>query len=432
MYLSLRCQLELIFSQYGDNILYSNNRHKINEYNLEDIYDGQGYENIDSESTISINFNYDGVPVFKSSTFSAHPILCTINDFAPKLRRSLVLLTGLWFGRKKPNVNTYFKPFVRECTQLYEYGFHYSFNGTNYHKKCKILVGVCDSVARCDVRKFKQFNGEYGCGLCKHIGIQVEKGNGTVRVYPVDSDNNPFGEGLRSHDKTINVHYVGEKGIKGRSIVSKIPGFDIIENLPPDWMHCVGLGVCRQFANMWFDIYFQSTLLSVDRLLLEIKPTSDICRTPRIMTDRKHWKAHERIVWLLYYSIPVLKQVLSYKYVDHWSLLVEAIYILINTSITKSDIHYAESCLIHFVRDISELYDISHVSFNVHLLTHLPNSARQWGPLWSHSAFAYENHNQKNYKNYKKLAACISSNLSIFSFKKCCSLLIFLFKRKTF
>lgn len=30
------------------------------------------------------------------------------------------------------------------------------------------------------------------------------------------------------------------------------------------------------------------------------------------------------------------------------------------------------------------------MSFNVHLLLHLAKSVRDWGPLWGHSAFAFE------------------------------------------
>ena len=71
---------------------------------------------------------------------------------------------------------------MEEYKELYKNGFNHTFNGTQYNKKVRVLVGVCDSVARCDVRFFKQFNGKFGCGLCKHSGVQVQKGRGTVRV----------------------------------------------------------------------------------------------------------------------------------------------------------------------------------------------------------------------------------------------------------
>lgn len=77
------------------------------------------------------------------------------------------------------------------------------------------------------------------------------------------------------------------------------------------------------------------------------------------------------------------------------ALLVEGISILIKKSILKSEIYYAENRLMKFVEEIPELYDISHVSFNAHLLTHLSSSVYKWEPLWTHSAFLYENYNQE-------------------------------------
>ena len=52
------------------------------------------------------------------------------------------------------------------------------------------------------VQEMKQFNREYGCNLCVHNGVQVPKGRGIVRIYPVDEDDNLHGEGLRNHVNT--------------------------------------------------------------------------------------------------------------------------------------------------------------------------------------------------------------------------------------
>lgn len=393
LHISVSLQLSMLFSKYGDSILYTKNRTKNNKFAIEDVCDGDKYKMNRLEDQITINFNYDGVPVFKSSTFSVHPILFNINELSPKQRKHQIFVSSIWFGRKKPQVNAYFVPFVKECTQLYHNGFNYTFNGVQYNKKCKVLIGVCDSIARCDVRCITQFNGMYGCGLCKHPGIQVEKGKGTVRVYPVNYENQTFNNDLRNHDETVNFDPQNKLGVKGRSILCDIPEFNIIDNLPPDWMHCVALGVCRQFAKMWFDEYFSSKEIIVDSMLKTYKPISGV-RPPRPMSDRKHWKAHEWVAWLVYFSLPILQQIFPAKYVQHWALLVEGVTILLKSSIMKSEVYYAEKQLLKFVNQIPELYDICHVSFNSHLLTHLGNSVRNWGPLWTHSAFIYENYNQ--------------------------------------
>ena len=39
------------------------------------------------------------------------------------------------------------------------------------------------------------------------------------------------------------------------------------------------------------------------------------------------------------------------------------------------------------------LYGPKFITFNVHQLLHLPQSVRQWGPLWAHSVFPFEDWN---------------------------------------
>ena len=39
---------------------------------------------------------------------------------------------------------------------------------------------------------------------------------------------------------------------------------------------------------------------------------------------------------------------------------------------------------------IPETYGSENLSYNVHILTHLPDAVLNWGPLWSHSAFVFE------------------------------------------
>lgn len=253
---------------------------------------------------LSINFSVDGVPIFDSSNNSAYPLLCTINKISPTQRRKHAMLCCLWFGSGKPkSMNNYLKPFVREAKKLYHEGFNYQFEGQTYNKRVVVLMGVCDSVARPMVRCSTQFNGQYGCGLCLHPGEQVDKGRGTVRVYPI-IDNNPFREGLRNHQDTM-IHAKNKtKGMKEIPILREIPLLDVVYQLDADWMHCVLLQVCQQFANLIFDpknnsesFYFGAMIDEVDALLLSFSPTMEVSRTTRKISDRSHWKAHE---WAMY------------------------------------------------------------------------------------------------------------------------------------
>ncbi|CAI8033385.1 hypothetical protein GBAR_LOCUS18830, partial [Geodia barretti] len=42
-------------------------------------------------------------------------------------------------------------------------------------------------------------------------------------------------------------------GVKGRSALHGLTGFDVIDQDPVDYMHCVLLGVVRTLISFWFD-----------------------------------------------------------------------------------------------------------------------------------------------------------------------------------
>lgn len=262
-----------------------------------------------------MNFSVDGTPLFKASQTCITPVLCTVNKINPKIRKNHIILTSLYLGTDKPDMDEYLKPFVEETKILFNTGFQYKYNNVEYHKKCQILIGICDSVERPKLRGSKSFRGEYGCGLCKHKGEEIAKGRGYVRIFPIDEDGNAHGEGLRSHTETLIHANNVEKGIKHRSVLCDIPKFDIIKNLAPDWMHCVALGVCRQFFKLWFDssyhdreFYLSNHISAIDKLLLSFKPSIDVSRTPRTMSkDKLHLKAHELVIWQLMYCLPIVQ-----------------------------------------------------------------------------------------------------------------------------
>lgn len=55
--------------------------------------------------------------------------------------------------------------------------------------------------------------------------------------------------------------------------------------------------------------------------------------------------------------------------------------------------HECEMSLFKFVSDFEKLYGCENITFNVHLLTHMVESVRQLGPLWSQSTFSFEGNN---------------------------------------
>ena len=78
------------------------------------------------------------------------------------------------------------------------------------------------------------------------------------------------------------------------------------------------------------------------------------------------------------------------KLYNHWLLLVFAIYHLLTKPVRHADLLSCDLVLHNFVAMVPELYGREHLSFNLHLLTHLVKSVEQWGPLWASSTFVFE------------------------------------------
>ena len=175
-----------------------------------------------------------------------------------------------------------------------------------------------------------------------------------------------------------------------------VPKFDIIQCFNPDYMHAVLLGVVRQWASLWFDTashrqpyYIGTQIHAIDQCLLNVKTSTEIVRVPRSLTTRKYWKASEWRSFLLFYSPVILSSFIPKNYYQHWLLLVFACYNLLQCEhITAVMLVQSEQALLKFVHLIPSLYGRENVSFNVHLLTHLVSSVKNWGPLWTQSAFS--------------------------------------------
>ncbi|KAL1429301.1 hypothetical protein MTO96_016458 [Rhipicephalus appendiculatus] len=140
-------------------------------------------------------------------------------------------------------------------------------------------------------------------------------------------------------------------GLKGVSPLVKLPHFDLVLGYTVEYMHSVLLGVTRQFADYWFDSlnsnepYYMgrpSTLRLINRRLLSIRPPHQFTRLPRTLLERRYWKAHEWRNWLLFYCLPCCRPVLPQRYFRHFSILSEAIFVLLLPELSSDQIDHAE------------------------------------------------------------------------------------------
>lgn len=389
-------------------------RQKQCDRNYEDIYDGALYRDAiasDNKNTISLTWNTDGKPLFKSSKYSVWPLYFVINElpFIDRLKQENMLLAGLWYGKVKPAMHTYLEPFAIALRDLETTGIqvHPPASITPVTLKVILLLGTCDKPAKCMVQNFMQFNGEYGCSRCLNPGKNIKIGkSGHTHVYPFETNIS-----LRTHEHTKECAKQAKDsgqavhGVKGLSWFSTLPTFDLIRGTMIDYMHTVCArksGVVCLLLNLWFNSknsskpwYIGKFRRSIDNSLLKIKPPNVVSRVPRSITEKDKWKASEFRNWLLFYSVPLLQGILLPLYFNHYLIFVSAMYTLLQASISPEDLITAEALLYVFVQKMGVLYGERTMTSNVHDLLHLPQCVRDGGPVFHYSCFFFEDFNRR-------------------------------------
>lgn len=200
----------------------------------------------------------------------------------------------------------------------------------------------------------------------------------------------------RSHDSKKIIHVV-----KNVSALVALPLFDISKGVVVEAMHAVFLGVVKHHTKLLVTqtntpYYIESPdhQKLINACLLEIRPPSCRSRKPRPISTYLKWKASEWRNWLDYTPI-CLQGILPKKYLNHLTLLSESIHHLNSDSLTLDNLNRCKMLLKRYVRQFEEYFGEDKMTSNIHLLTHLPQTVQNWGPIWAHEAFIFEAWNRK-------------------------------------
>lgn len=399
-------QLNKMFSRVGFYELLNQRftREKNNTQNYEDIYDGEVYKSAIKDlsfvniSDLTFTWNTDGVSLFKSSKMGIWPLYLVINElpYKERFKKENVVFAGLWFGYDKPLPNMFLRIFVDDFLKLYEGIKCKIANMTHVIIRGIVLCGTCDLPAKALMLNFKNYNGDFGCTICKIRTKRVDK----TQTYPFKRSLE-----LRALEETKCFAAEAEAknkarfGVKGPSALDLFV-LDYVKSTAIDIMHCAYEGVMKQLLKIWFDVKFNKHAASliefkeiINTRIRSLKPPSFVPRIPRSITDSLYFKASEYKAFLYYYSLPLLHDIMDSQFFNHHILLVHGLSLLNSSSISELDILEAQSVLTEYVARFEFLYGAKNMSSNIHLLLHLPDNVRKFGPLWVTSCMTFENLN---------------------------------------
>ncbi len=331
-------------------------------------------------TTLAVQFNIDGIPMFKSSRTQFWPILATVD--CDKTRSPFII--GLFCGNSKPSsVWEYLKDFTAEFKLVLQEGIVK--NGTLF--KIAVSSFICDAPARAFVKNVKSHNGYFGCDKCSQTGVWSNK-----MTYP--ETDAPLRTDLDYEIMKNEEHHLNNS-------LSPLTGLvKMVTQFPIDYMHTCCLGVTRRLIQMWMKGKHLRTRLpskhiqEISDRLVALRPfmPQEFARKPRALTEVDRWKATEFRQFMLYTGPVVLKGFVESEIYDNFLLFSVGMFLLLSPGLSASMIEFANKVLLSFVRHYSGVYGTDEVVFNVHQVIHLAEEYKAFGPLDNISAFPNENY----------------------------------------
>ena len=362
----------------------------------------------DSGHEVKLQFNVDGLPLYRSSPVDFWPILCRAfvgSSITP------VFPVGLYCGKSKPqSVDVFLEDFLRDINATLANGLYIN----QKHRAVAIHSFICDAPARQYLKKVKSHSGYSSCERCEIRGERCEKetrGNDTgaietgIKFIKTDST-------LRTDEKFRAGYYSDHQKPNDVSPLLQLP-IDLIRDFPVDYMHLVLLGVVKRLVRLWLGTTdFHVTKFSCNFRLLaretsgviaeRVKICSDSVpsefqRRPRQMDENKFFKAKE-FRTILCYTFPFIFRGLftnNHKVYEHFLLLVVSCRVMLGQEPTPHLVAYVRSLLVRFVAEAQYLYGKTHMTYSVHNLLHVADDYERFGVLDKVSAFQFESYMQK-------------------------------------
>ena len=309
-------------------------------------------------TTLTLQFNIDGLPLFKSSSLQFWPILAILKcDYTKS-----PFIVGIFCGLSKPKcVVEYLKQFVRDLKNVLANGIIHKGKLLNV----EVSSFVCDAPARAYVKNVKSHNRYSGCDKCDQEGVWKNKMTYPETDVRLRTDSSYY-------DMIDEEHHL-------KQTLSPLTGIvKMVYSFPIDYMHLCCLGLMRKLLNMWSKGKLATRLpsqtvnsISSKLLVLHSHTPVEFNRKPRGLNELDRWKATELRSFMLYWGPVVLKGCLPSEFYDNFMLFSVAMYLYLSPGLSDQMVEFAHRLMISFVKHFGQLYGRDEIVFTVHQLIHL-------------------------------------------------------------
>jgi hypothetical protein len=192
-------------------------------------------------------------------------------------------------------------------------------------------------------------------------------------------------------------------GVKGICPLSRLKYFSVPwRQTCIDYMHSLLEGVVKNLLNYWFETgdflgehSLRPYMQEIERRLLSIRPPKFVPYTPRSIYIHNLWHAHEYLAFILYYALPVFKDIMRENDYQNLQKLVVFIETILSPEINRDDLYKVNLIIQDFVLELASLYSPRIMLSGVHELLHLVDMTLEFGPLNGINCFAFEEMNRK-------------------------------------
>ena len=370
-------------------------------------YEGQPF--LSAPNSIALMLNVDWFQPFKHRTYSIGVIYLAIMNLPRSIRfkRENTILVGLIPGPSEPSktMNTYLTPLVADLLTLWD-GVHCStFSCGTQLIRCALICVGCDLPAGRKVCGFLSHSANLGCSRCySNFGTGIfgkqdysgfNRANWVART--VKKHRSDVSSICKCVSKTDQQRKESELGCR-YSCLLRLPYFDVVRMLIIDPMHNLYLGTAKHiFCKIWVNrsIIDNTSLKVINEriLLLVIPPEVRFNRLPAYMDHASSLTAEQWMIWVNYYSLYCLHNIIPSQHLECWRLFVLASRLFCKSCLSDDDIKLADGLLLRFCKEFQSLYGADSVTPNIHLHAHLVDCIRDYGPMSSFWLFSFERFN---------------------------------------